>query len=137
MNTSAVSPTSALVRAAPLAGRSGVLFSAAWFIMAAGTVGLLWVLVGVWAAQPEMNDRALIPLASALIAYRQRSRWLAQSWQPTLIGLLPLALGAAAFPVGWNLLVQVGPRVVLLWWLLSSLVVAATGRSFVLFVHGY
>src|SRR5690348_4828559 len=47
-------------------------FAAAWGALALGAGALVWVLSAVWAATPEMNDRFLIPLASAWLAYRLR-----------------------------------------------------------------
>src|SRR5205807_5372266 len=48
----------------------------------------------------------------------------------------PLAAGAAAFPVGWFLVAQVGPRVILLWWLLAALALAAAGLAALQFGWG-
>jgi EpsI family protein len=106
-----------------------MMFRAGWGVLAVAAAAMLWVMVGVWASQPEMNDRWLIPLASAFVAYRLRPRWQARPARPSLWGLAVLACGAAAFPAAWFLLVQVGPRVILLWWLLAALGLAALGLA--------
>lgn len=102
---------------------------AAWAILAvaAGAMGL--VLQKVWAATPEMNDRFLIPCASAYLVYRLAPRWRATPSQPSRWGLIPLVLGGAAFVPGWYLLVQVGARVILQWWLLAALIAATFGLA--------
>jgi EpsI family protein len=102
-------------------------FAAAWGVLALGAGALVWVLSAVWAATPEMNDRFLIPLASAWLAYRLRPTWRATPARPSRAGLLLIAPAAVLFPAGWYLLVHVGPRVALLWWLLAALVLAALG----------
>jgi len=107
----------------------GTMLRAAWGVLALAAAAMLWVMLGVWASQPEMNDRWLIPLASAFLVYRLWPRWRARAAKPSLWGLPILALGATAFPVAWFLLVQVGPRVVLLWWLLAALGLAAFGLA--------
>jgi EpsI family protein len=107
------------------------LIRAAWGVLALAAAAMLWVMVGVWASQPEMNDRWLIPLASAFVVYRFWPRWRARTAKPSLWGLTILALGAAAFPAAWFLTVHVGPRVILLWWLLAALGLAAFGLAVV------
>src|SRR5205085_355239 len=42
-------------------------------------------------------------------------------------GFVPLVVGAAAFPVGWFVLAQLGPRPAVLWWLTLAWVCAAAG----------
>ena len=42
-----------------------MMFRIAWGVLALAAVAMTLVMVGVWASQPEMNDRWLIPLASA------------------------------------------------------------------------
>jgi EpsI family protein len=106
-----------------------IMFRAAWGVLALAAAAMLWVMVGVWASQPEMNDRWLIPLASAFVSYRRWPRWQARPARPSLWGLPVLAWGATAFPAAWFLLVQVGPRVILLWWLLAALGLAAIGLA--------
>jgi EpsI family protein len=113
-----------------VAPSSGVtMLRAAWAVLALAAAAMLWVMVGVWASQPEMNDRWLIPLASAFVVYRLWPSWRACAAKPSLWGLPILALGAAAFPAAWFLTVHVGPRVILLWWLLAALGLAAIGLA--------
>ena len=61
-------------------------------------------------------DRVAGPARTARAAHR--ALW---------IGYVPLLLGAAAFPVGWFLQAQVGPKPVVLWWLAASWLLAAAG----------
>ncbi|MFO0808506.1 MAG: EpsI family protein [Gemmataceae bacterium] len=100
---------------------------AAWSLVALGTAAFAVVMQAVWAATPDMNDRFLIPCASGWVIHRLLPRWRATTSNPSWLGLALVGLGSAAFVPGWYLLVQVGPRVILLWWLLASLVSAALG----------
>jgi EpsI family protein len=76
---------------------------------------------------PEMNDRFLIPLAAAWLVKRNASRWQSTAPRPAASGLLLVAAGALLAPPAWYLIVQVGPRVLLLWWLMIALVLVALG----------
>jgi EpsI family protein len=109
------------------AARSIRAFAASRMLLAAAGAVLLWVLGRVWMSLPEMNDRFLIPLAAAWLIKRAGPRWRATSAQPAMSGLLLLFLGALLAPPGWFLFVQVGPRVILLWWLVMALALAALG----------
>ncbi len=104
-------------------------------ILAAGAGAVVWVLVRFWGANPEYLDRFLILAASAWIAWLARPELLALEPRPTRVGYVPLLVGAAAFPVGWFLQSQVGPKPVVLWWLAGSWVLAAAG--FVLIAGGW
>jgi EpsI family protein len=124
-------PLSSDLTAARLITPSGAatMFRAALGVLVLAAAAMIWVMIGVWASQPAMNDRWLIPLASAFVAYRLRPRWTARPARPSLWGLPVLAIGAAAFPAAWFLLVQVGPRVILLWWLVAALGLGALGLA--------
>src|SRR4051812_27973985 len=107
-----LAPTAAARPAAPAA------WTAAWAFVAAGGAALLWVLgTDVWPKRPEMGDRFLVPIASGVLIYLLRPRWRATPRSPSAAGLVAVAAGAVAFPPAWYLLVQVGPRTVILWWL--------------------
>lgn len=98
----------------------------AWAILGAGGAALLWVLIhDVWPKRPEMGDRFLVPIASAVIVYRLRPRWRNSPISPQRMALIGLAFGAVAFPLAWHLMIRVGPRTLLLWWLYGALVIAA------------
>jgi exosortase len=108
--------------------RPATAWFAAWIVVLAGATALLYVLAtDVWPKRPEMGDRFLVPIASGILLYVLRPRWRATPRAPTLYGLAFVALGAAAFAPGWFLLVQVGARTLLLWWLAAAATLATVG----------
>jgi EpsI family protein len=110
--------------------RTGVaaLWVAAWVVVGAGAAALFWVLsLDVWPKRPEMGDRFLVPIAAGVLLSMLRSRWRAMPPAPAFAGLAAVLVGAVAFPAAWYLLVQVGPRTLLLWWLSAALIVSAFG----------
>jgi EpsI family protein len=96
-------------------------------ILAAGAGAVVWALVRFWGANPEYVDRFLILAAAGWAAWQARPELLALPARPARTGFVPLLLGAAAFPVGWFLQAQVGPKPVVLWWLAASWAAAAAG----------
>ena len=96
-------------------------------ILAAGAGAIVWVLVRFWGANPEYLDRFLILAASGWIAWLARPELRALTPRPTRAGYVPLLVGAVAFPVEWFLQSQVGPKPVVLWWLVGAWVLAAAG----------
>lgn len=104
-------------------------------ILAGGAGAIVWALIRFWGANPEYVDRFLILAASGWIAWQSRCELLALGCRPILIGYIPLLAGALAFPVGWFLVAQVGPKPVVLWWLAVSWLSAATG--YVLLAGGW
>jgi exosortase len=115
---------------APSVSRPGLaaVWAAAWTLVVAGVGALLWILaVDVWPKRPEMGDRFLVPIASGVLLYHLRPQWRAAPHKPSGAGLALVAIGAIAFPPAWFLLVQVGPRTPLLWWLADALILAAVG----------
>jgi EpsI family protein len=110
-----------------IAGRTGSAFTVAWILLAVEAAVFLYVIFQVWMSLPEMNDRFLIPIAAAWLLKRNYPQWQATPTRPSILGLILVALGAILAPPAWFLLVQVGPRVILLWWLLAAIVVAALG----------
>jgi EpsI family protein len=112
---------------APAGTRSIRAYSIAWGLLGAAGLAFLVVLWRVWMSLPEMNDRFLIPLAAAWLVKRNGPRWQTTAARPLRSGLFLVALGALLAPPGWYLLVQVGPRVMLLWWLGIALALAACG----------
>jgi exosortase len=108
--------------------RAALAWIAAWAVVAAGGAALLVLLaIDVWPKRPEMGDRFLIPLASAAVIYHLRTRWTATFPSPAATGLIGVAVGALSFPPAWYLVVAVGPRTLLLWWLAGALTTAALG----------
>jgi EpsI family protein len=112
-----------------------IAFSAPLAILAGGFGALVWALVRFWGANPEYVDRFLILAAAAWVGWQVRPKLLALAPRPARVGYVPLLIGAAAFPVGWFLVAQVGPKPVVLWWLTMSWVVATAG--FVLIAGGW
>lgn len=117
---------------APAAGddRPAIGWAGAWSLTAAGGLVLLGLLmVAVWPKRPEMGDRFLIPLGSIVALYFLRPRWQATPRRPTRTGLFGVAIGGMAFAPAWFLIVQVGPRTLLLWWLSMALALAVVGLT--------
>jgi exosortase len=117
-----------LVPIVPRSVRPATAWAAAWIVLLAGAAALLYVLAtNVWPKRPEMGDRFLVPIASGMLLHVLRPRLRATPRAPTQFGLVFVALGAAAFAPAWFLLVQVGPRTLLLWWLAAAATLAAVG----------
>jgi exosortase len=74
-----------------------------------------------------MNDRFLIPIAAAWLVHRNRPRWQSTPIRPSIWGLALVVAGAILWPPAWYLVVRVGPRVLLLWWLTAAVALAAIG----------
>jgi EpsI family protein len=106
--------------------------AAALGLLAAGAGAVVWALARFWGANPEYADRFLILAGAAWAAWNARPELAALPPRPTRLGLLPLAAGAAAFPVGWFLQAQVAPRPVTIWWLAAAWLAAAAGLTLVL-----
>src|SRR5262245_15709329 len=99
MNLSPISD--ATVKTTP-AGVQPSLFGLAAAILAAGAAALGWVLTTeVWAKQPEMGDRFLIPLAAGLLVWKLWPSWRATAICPFRAGLILLAPAAALYAAGW------------------------------------
>jgi EpsI family protein len=100
----------------------------AWGCVAAGALVLVAALARFWGANPGHADRFLILVGAAWAAYRLMPTLGRLPVRPRpVLGLPLLVIGATAFPVGVFLLVQIGPRTLLLWWLALALVAAAGG----------
>lgn len=110
-----------------LPSTTGVVCVVSRSILAAGAAAVVSVLARFWGANPEYVDRFLILVAAAGVAWQARPQLAAIAPAPALLGIVPLLIGAAAFPVGWFLQVQVGPKPVGLWWLMVAWVLAAAG----------
>src|SRR5437763_3510276 len=87
----------------------------AWGLVAAAGAAVLWCLARFWGSSTEYADRWLIVLGSAWLVWRGRDAFARLPARPTLLGLLPLAGGAALFPFAWFLAAQVAPKPLLLW----------------------
>lgn len=108
----------------------------AWGCLALGAVAVVAALAGYWGANPGHADRFLVLLGSVYAAYTLAPTWVAVPVRPRPLLGLPLVLaGVAAFPVGYFLYVQIGPRPLVLWWLTAALLSAAVG--FLLTRHGW
>ena len=108
----------------------------AWGCLALGAVALVAALAVYWGANPGHADRFLVLLGSAYAAYTLAPGWAALPVRPRpLLGLPLVLVGVAAFPVGYFLYTQIGPRPLVLWWLTAALLSAAVG--FLLARHGW
>lgn len=102
-------------------------FGIAWLLVAATGFGLISVLQPVWAGRPELTDRFLVPTASAWLIFRAWPRLKATQFNASAIGLIPLALGGAAFAAAWYLSVQVSGRTIVVWWLTIGFILLTLG----------
>jgi EpsI family protein len=105
---------------------------AALGLLAAGAGAVVWSLARFWGTNPEYADRFLILGAAGYLAWQARPDLAALPVRPARLGLVPILVGAAAFPVGWFLQAQVSPRPVVLWWLAAAWLLAAVGVVLVL-----
>jgi len=104
-------------------------------LIMAGAAALVYSLTRFWGANPEYIDRFLIFIG---VGYAITQAWPALRQlpnRPNWLGYLPLIIGAIAFPVGWYLVVNVGHKAVMLWWLTGSWVLIASG--FAMLIGGW
>ena len=106
-------------------------FHVAPAVLAGGAAAVVYALARFWGANPDHLDRLLILLAAGYAAWDARPALAVLSPQPARVGYLPLIVGAVAFPVGWFLHAQVGPKPVVLWWLAGAWMLAAVGAVLV------
>jgi exosortase len=105
---------------------------AALAIFLLAVAGWISVLRPVWASQPDLADRFLIPLTSLWLIYRSWPTCAALPRQPLAAGLLVLLVGTAAFSVGWFVAVQVAGRPIVVWWLTLALILMGLGLTLAL-----
>jgi EpsI family protein len=102
----------------------------AWGCVAAGGLAVVAALARYWGANPGHADRFLVLAGAAYAAYALAPGWAAEPVRPRPLVGLPLVLaGVAAFPVGYYLFVQIGPRPLVLWWLAAAVLAAAAGLT--------
>src|SRR5262249_29296677 len=96
--------------------------------LAIGATATLGAVGFYWGASEELLNRALIAVASIFLLYRSRSALVANNADgfSRAVGVAGLVGGLVPIPLGWFVLVQVGPRPVVLWWLTCGWL-AATG----------
>lgn len=96
--------------------------------LALGAAAVVAGLVRFWGVHPGSADRFLILLGAAWAAVNLRSGWasIPPRGRPAL-GSVAIVVAGAAFAVGLFLVVQIGPRTLLLWWLAVAWVTAASG----------
>ena len=100
----------------------------AWGVLAIGMGVFVAALVRYWGVNPGYADRALVLLAAGYAARETLPYFWARSPRPRAgLGLPILLLAGIAFATATFLLIQIGPRTLLLWWLASSLLLAAAG----------
>jgi len=101
-----------------------------WGGMALAAAAVVFALVQFWGVQTAYADRFLILVGSAWALWSLRPALVALPVRPLpWLGLPLLACAAAAFAVALLLLMQIGPRTLLLWWLTTALLAAATGLA--------
>lgn len=105
--------------------------SVAAFAIALGAVAVSFALARFWGANPDHLDRLLILIGASYAAWHLAQSPPVLPSAPTRLGYVPLFAGAAAFPVGWFLLAQVGPKPVVLWWLTGAWLLAVAGAGLV------
>lgn len=88
-----------------------------------------------WFGTNEFVDRALIVLASCWLSWRSLAALAQSRMQGRASGLVLLIPGALALPPACFLLVQVGPRPVLLWWLMAGWLAICAGA--IVTAHGW
>src|SRR5437763_81330 len=108
-----------------------------WIPLAVGGAATLAAVGAYWGVSEELLNRSLIAAASLWLLYRSRSAFIAGSADgfSRAVGFAGLALGLVMIPLGWFLLIQVGPRPLLLWWLTAGWLAAMAGA--VLVQHGW
>jgi exosortase len=99
----------------------------AWAGVACFAAGWVWELVRFWGIEPDSADRFLIVVASGWLAYQAWPGIAAAPARPSWLGVPLVFLGAVAFPVGWFVFVQIGPRPILLWWGYACLLAMTAG----------
>jgi EpsI family protein len=96
-------------------------------ILAGGAGAVVYALIRFWGANPDYVDRFLILGASAWVIWQAYPELRLMEKRPALVGHVPLLVGVVAFPTGWFLHAQVGPKPVVLWWLMIAWLCAVGG----------
>ena len=97
-------------------------------VLAGGAGVLALALARYWGANTAYADRALVLLGAIYAAWTFMPAWRATPANPRpSLGLPPLLFAGVAFAVGTFLLIQIGPRTLLLWWLTLALFTATSG----------
>lgn len=110
----------------PTMFRSLLALSGAFVLAAAGIY---------WGLSSDLLNRSLIVVASVWLLSRSRSLPHDDGRVARWLGFAVLAIGLTAMPPAWFLAAQVGPRAVLLWWLMLAWLATACGA--VLVHHGW
>lgn len=95
-------------------------------VLGLGAALLTGALVQFWGANPGYADRFLVLIGAGWIAWQRRSLNGPSSPNP-LVGMGLLLIGVVVVPVTIFLLVQIGPRTLLLWTLALGLQVSTLG----------
>src|SRR5262245_35754391 len=98
-----------------------------WAGVALFVAGWVWELVRFWGLHREDADRFMILAGAGWLAYRAWPEIVARPARPSYFGIPLVFAGALAYPLGWFIFVQVGPRPVLLWWGYVCLVLMTSG----------
>src|SRR6476661_5994804 len=98
-----------------LTGNRSYRLDSSLAVLAGGAGAVAYALIRFWGANPDYVDRFLILGAAAWVAWQGYPELRLMEKRPARIGLAPLLVGVVAFPVGWFLQAQVGPKPVVLW----------------------
>jgi EpsI family protein len=102
----------------------------AWGCVAAGALAVVAALAKYWGANPGHADRFLVLAGAAYAACTLSPGWAVLTVRPRpLLGLPLVLVSVAAFPVGYFLFTQIGPRPLVLWWLAAAVLAAAVGLT--------
>jgi EpsI family protein len=100
-----------------------------WIPLAVGAAATVAAVGAYWGLSEDLLNRSLIVLASAWLLYRSRAAIVAGTADGSsrAVGYANLAVGLLMIPPGWFLLIQVGPRPVVLWWLAIGMLASTVG----------
>ncbi len=98
--------------------------------LAVSGLGAIATLAKYWGSNSENSDRFLILVAVGWLVWRLRPTL--PNSRGSVAGFLPLIIGCTAPIPAWYLYGQVGPKVILIWWLAGAWVLTAAGAALLL-----
>lgn len=98
------------------------------FALTAMTLAAVVSVAAYWGARVEFADRFLILIGAVWAGWKAWPTHPSRpSWSSSAASLLLVTAASLAFPVAWLLQVQIGPRVLLLWWQFAAISTATAG----------